>query len=161
MTARTPLDIAREDAVARFRSWLKSRNLPATPQRMAIADVVLGAERPLAADEVVARLSQRGPAPGTATVYRTIDSLIASGLVREEDRREGFRRFRAVRDDVSTTELLCTECGAVTPVEDPRAATHGDSIAGEHGFLPVRTRVVVYGRCAACQVRGPAQALGN
>ena len=85
----TGLDLARDESVERFRGWLKQRNLPPTPQRFAIAAVVLGAERPLSAEDVVDRLRTKGPAPGTATVYRTIDLLIDCGLVTEvEDRRE-------------------------------------------------------------------------
>ena len=98
----TALEIARDESLDRFRAWLKAQNLPATPQRLAIATVVLGADRPLAAEDVVEALRAQGPAPATATVYRTIDVLIECGLVLEEDRHEGFRRFHPVRYDVST-----------------------------------------------------------
>src|SRR5690348_14365664 len=82
----TALEVARDASVERFRDWLRQRHQPATPQRLAIARIVLGADEPLAADEVVERLRARGPAPGVATVYRTIDALVACGLVTEEDR---------------------------------------------------------------------------
>ncbi len=144
------LDLARDESVERFRAWLQGRGLPATPQRLAIARVVLGATEPLAADAVVARLRELGPAPGTATVYRTIDSLIECGLVLEEDRREGFRRFRAVRDDVSMEELLCTDCGGVQLVHEGPLSAHAADLARDRGFVAVRQRLVVYGRCAAC-----------
>jgi Fur family ferric uptake transcriptional regulator len=142
--------LARDESLERFRSWLKSRNLPATPQRLAIAAVVLGAQNPLAADEVVERLRAKGPAPGTATVYRTIDVLIECGLVLEEDNREGFRRFVPVRDDISADELLCTGCGSVTRENDAEVARRSAAIAGKHGFVAVRHRLVVYGLCAEC-----------
>jgi Fur family ferric uptake transcriptional regulator len=146
----TPLELARDESLERFRSWLKNKNLPATPQRLAIASIVLGADRALAADEVVERLRSVGPAPGTATVYRTIDVLIESGLVVEEDNREGFRRFVPIRDDISTNELLCTGCGSVTRVNDVQLGQRAEALATSNGFVAVRHRLVVYGLCAMC-----------
>lgn len=160
------LEIARDESLERFRSWLRSRNLPATPQRLAIATVVLGADQPLAAEDVVERLRAQGPAPSTATVYRTIDVLIECGLVLEEDRREGFRRFHAVRDDVSTEEFLCTVCGAVTPVRIDGAAA-GAAAAGaaaaaqKAGFVAVRHRLIIYGVCASCGAQRTASRHGQ
>lgn len=155
----TARDLARDESVNRFRAWLGERGLPATPQRIAIARVVLGAEAPLSAEEVVERLRAAGPAPGTATVYRTIDVLMQCGLVAEEDRREGFRRFRAQRDDVSTQSTLCTACGGVMELTNAAvdAAAHVamNAAADAAGFVAVRHRLVVYGLCAAC-ARGRA-----
>lgn len=145
------LELARDGSLERFKSWLKVQHQPATPQRLAIASVVLGAEQPLGADEVVDRLRAAGPAPGVATVYRTIDVLMACGLVVEEDNREGFRRFVPVRDDVSSDELLCTQCGEVARVSDAVVAERARMMSASQGFLAVRHRLVVYGRCAACQ----------
>ncbi len=153
----SPLELARDESVGRFRAWLHARGLPATPQRMAIATVVLGADRPLSADEVVEALRAQGPAPGTATVYRTIDVLVQSGLAVEEDRREGFRRFQPVRDDVSTEELLCTECGAVTATHVDGVGVGAASAARAIGFTPVRHRLVIYGMCAACSAARQSQ----
>lgn len=156
----TALDFARDESLDRFREWLKARHLPATPQRIAIASVVLGASEPLSAEQVVERLRAAGPAPGTATVYRTIDVLIESGLVAEQDHREGFRRFQPLRDDVSSEELLCTACGGVTHVHHGSLGAHAKSAAAEHHFVPVRHRLVVYGLCAACHATRDAAAQG-
>ena len=158
----TGLELARDESVERFRDWLKARNLPATPQRLTIAAVALGAERPLSAEDIVDRLRSSGPAPGTATVYRTVDLLIDCGLVTElEDRREGFRRFQPVRDDVSSNELLCTACGSVTSVDDDTVATRGRSLARANDFVPVRHRLVIYGMCATCRTAREANQAGG
>lgn len=150
----TGLELARDESVERFRDWLKARHLPATPQRLAIASLVLGAERPLSAEDLVDRLRTKGPAPGTATVYRTIDLLIDCGLVSElADRREGFRRFQPFRDDVSSNELLCTACGSVARVPDETVEARGRALARANDFVPVRHRLVVYGMCAACRAQ--------
>lgn len=85
-------------ALTAFKAFLRERNLPFTPQRLAIADVVLAADRHLSADEVIRGVRSRGAVAGAATVYRTIDLLVESGLVVERDFGEGFRRFEPARD---------------------------------------------------------------
>ena len=52
-----------------FRVFLREHNLPATAQRLAIADVVLGTDRHLSADDVARELRAHGARAGTATVY--------------------------------------------------------------------------------------------
>ncbi|MEA3247197.1 MAG: transcriptional repressor [Gemmatimonadota bacterium] len=152
----TPLEVARDAALEQFRSWLQANQQPATPQRMAIARVVLGADGALSAEETVERLRAQGPAPGVATVYRTIDLLVACGLAREEDRHEGFRRFRPLRGDSSFEELLCTSCGRVTAVTGSVDAASVAAAADAAGFVPVRHRLTIYGLCGECgRARNP------
>ena len=76
-----------------FRAYLRDHSLPVTAQRLAIADVVLGTEKHVSAEEVAAMLHERGGSAGTATVYRTLEVLVRSGLVVERDFGEGFKRF--------------------------------------------------------------------
>ena len=80
--------------------------------------------------------------------------MIDCGLITEvEDRREGFRRFHPVRDDLSANELLCTSCGGVTSVEDDTVGTRARTLSRANDFVPVRHRLVVYGMCATCCAR--------
>ena len=72
-----------------FRAFLRDHNLPVTAQRVAIAEVVLGSDRHLSAEEVAQEVSDKGAAAGTATVYRTLELLVRSGLVVERDFGEG------------------------------------------------------------------------
>ncbi len=157
----TPLEVARDAALERFRAWLDSRGQSATPQRLAVARAVLGAPSPVSAEDVVECLRAQGPAPGVATVYRALDALVSCGLAQEENRHEGFRRFRAVRDDEPSEELLCTRCGRLTVIAGGVAAGGLASAVRAAGFIPVRHRLTVYGLCGDCALvreRGGAPA---
>lgn len=147
----TGLDVARDESLTRFKDALAARRLPPTPQRIAVARIVLGAEKPLSAEDVAERLRQVGPAPGIATIYRTLDLIVDCGLATtSEDPREGFRRFAPLRDDISSTELLCTGCGAVEMIADEVTRPRLSALADALGFVTVRHRTVVYGHCARC-----------
>ena len=134
-----------------FRLYLREHNLPVTAQRLAIAEVVLGSDRHLSADEVEQELALRGAAAGTATVYRTLEVLVRSGLVVERDFGEGFKRFEPARDVPHHEHLLCTVCGTVTEFRDERLERMTTLIAEAHGYARQRHRLVIYGVCAECQ----------
>lgn len=145
-----------DDAVtAAFVRYLREHNLPVTAQRLAIADVLLSAEQHLSAEEIAAEVSARGRTVGTATVYRTIDTLLESGLIVERDFGEGFRRFESARDMPHHEHLVCTQCGKVEEFRDERLERMTTIVAESHGFARQRHRLVIHGICRDCQ-RGSA-----
>ena len=144
--------MAADDAVVdRFTSWLRDRGLPVTAQRVAIAEVLFNADRHLSAEEVAAELNGRGNTVGTATVYRTIDVLLESGLVVERDFGEGFRRFETARDVPQHEHLVCTGCGRVEEFRDDRIERIAGELAASRGFTLERHRLVIYGLCRSCR----------
>jgi Fur family ferric uptake transcriptional regulator len=134
-----------------FRAFLRERNLPLTAQRLAIADVVLGTQRHVSAEEVASMLEERGARAGTATVYRTLEVLVRSGLVVERDFGEGFKRFEAARGIPHHEHLLCSVCGRVTEFRDERLERMTTLLAEAHDFLRQRHRLVIYGLCGECR----------
>jgi Fur family ferric uptake transcriptional regulator len=139
---------------------MSERQLPLTPQRLAIADLLLNSDRHLSAEDVVAALARRGLKAGTATVYRTIDVLLESGFIVERNRGEGFRRFEANRGLPHHEQLLCTVCGSVAEFRDPALERMTHRVADAHDFERERHRLVIYGTCAACR-RASASAGGQ
>ena len=77
------IDGARQ--LEQFSRYLGDRGLPATRQRLAVAEVLCFFADHLSAEEVARLVRQGGTTVGTATVYRTLDLLVESGLVREHD----------------------------------------------------------------------------
>jgi Fur family transcriptional regulator, ferric uptake regulator len=148
--------VADHPLVGRFRSWLREHELPVTAQRLAVAEIVLASDRHLSAEDVTAELAARGMKAGTATVYRTLDVLVASGLVIERDFAEGSRRFEPAHEGERPAQLLCTSCGRVEEFRDDRLELLTAAAAESHGFLRERHRLVVYGVCHEC--REPANA---
>lgn len=141
-------------AVARFVAYLREQNLPVTAQRLAIAEALLTSERHLSAEEVAAEVARGGGRVGTATVYRTIDTLLASGLLVERDFGEGFRRFEPVRDVPHHEHLLCTVCGRVVEFRDERLERMTTLAAEARGYARQSHRLVIYGVCEGCQRTG-------
>jgi Fur family transcriptional regulator, ferric uptake regulator len=137
-----------------FRTFLREHNLPVTQQRLAIASVVFASDRHLSVDDVAKEIAADGENAGTATIYRTLDLLVKSGLVVERDFGEGFRRFETTRGIPHHEHLLCTVCGRVDEFRDERLERMTTIIAESHSYSRQRHRLVIYGVCAECQRSG-------
>jgi Fur family ferric uptake transcriptional regulator len=74
----------------RFRRYLRDHRQPVTRQRDLVAQAVfLSADHP-SVDGIRRALKERGEHVGTETVYRTLEVLLQSGMVRAQDFGEGF-----------------------------------------------------------------------
>jgi Fur family ferric uptake transcriptional regulator len=138
-----------------FRRYLRDQGLPVTQQREAIAEVVFNATGHLSVEEIEVRLRGEGERIGKATIYRTLEMLVKSGLVEEHDFGEGFKRYEHLFGQKPVREhLVCTECGKVTEIHSSELVRVQEEEARRHGFLPGRYRLQIYGLCAACQAAG-------
>ena len=142
-------------ALAAFRRFLSDRNLPATQQRLAVATVVLDAPDHLSADDVLRRVAKRGLDVGLATVYRTLDLLVSSGLVAERDFGEGFRRYEPVAPGQAHEHCICSSCGRVMELSNDRLERVIALVAEEVEFRPHHHHLEVFGLCRDCQQSNP------
>ena len=57
---------------------------------------------------------------GLATVYRTLDLLVTSGLVAQRDFGEGFKRYEPVPPGQAHEHCICSACGRVMEFSNDR-----------------------------------------
>jgi Fur family transcriptional regulator, ferric uptake regulator len=143
--------VHRDEVIEQFRAYLREHNLPVTAQRLAIADIILGSTSHLSAEEIMLELGARGAHAGTATVYRTLELLIRSGLAVERDFGEGFKRFQASHGIPHHEHLVCSICGRVVEIGDERLERMTMLIAEQHGFVRQGHRLIISGVCGQCR----------
>jgi len=138
-----------------FRRYLRDQGLPVTQQREVIAELVFSSPDHLSVEEIESRLRAKGERIGKATVYRTLEMLVRSGLVGEYDFGEGFKRYKHLFGQSQVREhLICTDCGKVSEVQSDGLTAQQEELARAHGFQAVRYRLEIYGLCADCQAAG-------
>jgi Fur family ferric uptake transcriptional regulator len=144
----------------RFRRYLRDHRQPVTRQRELIAEAVILSDDHLSADAVKRKLREKGLRVATATIYRTLDTLVASGLVKAHDFGEGFRRYEPMTGQTRHEHLICVRCGSVLEFSNEQLERMLPMIADEHLFQHQRHRVELFGVCRACQGRdlGPLRA---
>ena len=143
--------MANGDVIDDFRAYLREHNLPITAQRLAIADIILGSDNHLSAEDIMLELGARGATVGTATVYRTLEVLLRSGFIVERDFGEGFKRFEAARGIPNHEHLLCSLCGRLTEFRDERLERMTMLIAEQYGYTRQGHRLVITGICRDCR----------
>ena len=108
------------------------------------------------ASDVVRRLNDGGSVIGQATVYRTIERLSDSGVLRKYIVDGNTAACYQLSDSGECCHehfhLKCEKCGRLIHVrcdELSRIATH---IASDHGFSVDFSKTVFYGMCEECKV---------
>jgi Fur family ferric uptake transcriptional regulator len=139
------------ELVERFRRWLRDRRQPLTRQRDLVAGVIFASDQHLSADDVARVLRSRGEAVGTATIYRTLDTLVEAGFARAHDFGEGFRRYEPLEAGTPHGHLVCSRCGVVLEFKLDRLGRALPLLADEFDFLAERYRVEVHGTCRGCR----------
>jgi Fur family transcriptional regulator, ferric uptake regulator len=137
----------------RFRRHLREHHQPITRQRDLVAQVVLHSNDHLSVEAIRRELKDRGERVGLATVYRTLDLLMESGLVRAHEFGEGFRRYEPMAAHADHEHLICERCGQVVEFAHERLERMLPVLADEHGFQHRRHRVEIYGICRSCRQR--------
>ena len=121
-----------------------------TPQRRVVAEVLGGDHVHLSAETVHQRSQQRLPEISLATVYNTLNELVAMGEVLEVSTGAGPKRY-----DPNVREphhhLVCTSCGAVRDVFPAGAAGLRLDEAETEGFEVAGVEIVFRGRCSRCR----------
>jgi Fur family transcriptional regulator, ferric uptake regulator len=137
----------------RFLRYLRDHRLPVTRPRDFVAETVFLSDDHLSVDAIQRRLKERGVRVGTATVYRTLDVLVQSGLVRAHDFGEGYKRYEPMPAQAHHEHLVCVRCGRVVEFANERLERMLPIIADEHAFQHQRHRVEIYGVCRECRQR--------
>ncbi len=134
---------------------LRARGWRITPQRQAIALVLDGENLHLSAEGVVERARRILPGISMATVYNTLNELVAMGEVLEVSTGSGARLF-----DPNATHahhhLVCSACGEIHDVQADLGGRAPDML-DRHDFLVTGYSVVFNGLCQNCQARRAAE----
>ncbi len=146
-----------EKPVALLQRYLARQGLKSTRQRALIVETFLAAPGHLDVDDLLARVRARSPRVSAATVYRTMKLLTACGLAHAQNFGDGHTRYESAFRREHHDHLVCTVCGTIVEFENDRIESLQDQVARRHGFLVRDHRLELYGLCADCQVRAPAE----
>ena len=125
-------------------------NTQLTELRRTVLGLVLQAERPLTAYQLLDRLRQtrRGAVP--PTIYRALDFLVDNKLIHKVERLGAFVACEAGHHDHAAQFLICRVCGQVRELEDAAVQAALECAAKTHGFTASGTIVEIEGVCGTC-----------
>ncbi|MBJ7280520.1 MAG: transcriptional repressor [Rhodoluna sp.] len=127
-----------DSAPARRQTWQKESVLHALSQAQGF----------VSAQQLHRQLAQHGSAIGLATVYRTLNTLVADGLA-DSLVNAGETLFRDCSKD-HHHHLICNGCGIAVELEAEQAEAWASKVASEHGFTDVSHTIDIFGLCQKC-----------
>ena len=142
-----------------FQDYLRSKHLHYTPQRLAILNLLLAAERHLSTDDIYAALKSRGI--GKVTVFRTLKMLEECRLVERVTVPNQRPRYEVKAERPHHDHLVCVECGGIMEVQWPEVELAQERTARKNGFIILYHRHELFGRCKECAQRGPSAIPNN
>lgn len=91
---------------------------------------------------------------GLTTVYRHLDRLTGSGIVRKyfvgDDSSACYQYIADCADCAEHFHLKCEGCGTLVHLRCDMLDGILEHVHEEHSFLIDRTKVIFYGKCADC-----------
>ncbi len=121
-----------------------------TRQRTAVSSALGQAQEFISAQELHARLRERGDSVGLATVYRTLQHLTEDGevdVLRTADGESVYRRCSSGHHH----HLVCRNCRKTVEVDSVAVERWARRIGEENGFADVDHVVEVFGTCSDCE----------
>ena len=129
---------------------LRAKGRRVTRQRRLIWDALSAdPERHMSADDVVTAVRAELPRVNPSTVYRTLDLLVAEGLLRRTD-LGSERAFYEVAHEHPHHHVVCESCGAVAHFHDELLAGARERIAAATGYTLGEGEITLFGLCPRC-----------
>ncbi len=143
-----------EKETARFREFLMGQGLKMTGERESLLREIFADHYHFEADELLFKLKEKNIKTSRATVYRTLDLLVRSGLVRRVHLGEDHYHYERVTKNSHHDHLICTTCGGVIEFHDPRLEERQLEICRRKKFTPTFHNLQILGLCDRCRRKG-------
>ena len=122
-----------------------------TKQRLLVLETLAAEPHDATAQEIHARLRERGEKVGLATVYRALAVLKERDVVDELAHRTGESCYRLCSPG-HHHHLVCSECHRVVELAECGLDEWLAAAAAREGFVATAHRVEVVGLCDGCRV---------
>lgn len=135
-----------------FLKYLSSHKLKLTRTRRLIFEEIFSTKEVHPnAFEIYQRLKKKGKKISLATIYRTLNLLVKSGLVSEIDLGEDHSHYEPEIVKSAHGHLVCISCGRVQEFSDDKVLSMLNKIGQESRFKTDKFSIQVFGHCKSCQ----------
>jgi Fur family ferric uptake transcriptional regulator len=134
-----------------FVKYLDSRNLKLTRERKAVLEEIFLHPGHLEAEELAHTLRRKKIRASRATIYRTLELLVDSGIVRKVDLGHGHSHYEHVFGHTHHEHMVCLKCGKVIEFSDKRLESSLKNLCEKAGFEHCSHYFQVFGYCKDCQ----------
>jgi Fur family ferric uptake transcriptional regulator len=142
--------------VSRFRKYLENQGQKLTGERESLLREIFSIHYHFEADELLFKMKEKGVKISRATVYRTLELMVKSGMVRRVHLGEDHYHYEHVGSGKNAhhDHLICTTCGDVIEFHDPALEARQIEICERKKFTPTFHNLQILGVCDHCRRKG-------
>lgn len=139
------------DGRALFDLYLESRNLKNTTERRTIlSEIAEMDDHHFSADDLLVRFRNKGVSISRATIYRTLDHLVQSGLVRQLSLGRKHLLYESSFTRRHHEHLICLVCGSVIEFANDEVERLLEEVCRRKHFTSDRHSLQILGTCRTC-----------
>ena len=142
-----------EQVVREVEQHCRQRKLRLTPTRRRVLELVLAADGPVKAYDLLDQLKSEQPGAAPPTIYRALDFLLENDFIHRLETLNAFVSCFHPHESHQGQFLICEHCQSVTEIHDDGLAEQLTEAARRHEFEPSRQVLEIYGRCCDCRDR--------
>lgn len=159
LTAPAPVrrfvPVSNDAAREKFKSYLSTKGLRVTKQRLAIFEAAFSQPDHFTAEELLDHARAIDRSVSRATVYRTLPTMTESALLREVDIGKNLKYYHPNIDNNSqVAQVICLDCDKIFEISAPFMEWYGSSVSTKLGLTPVTQRLQVSARCNTLKATG-------
>ena len=140
-----------KNEVRKFQQFIQKQNLLWSTEREIISKQVFANNFHFTADELFIQLNQNGKNISRATVYRTLDLLVKSGLVENTQLQSGAYIYEHTKDEIHHDHLICNICGKIIEFHSDIIEEIQEKVCKENEFLMIGHTLRICGICKECR----------
>jgi Fur family ferric uptake transcriptional regulator len=125
-----------------------------TGPRQALAELIADQDGHFTAAELVAAARGRQPGIGRATVFRTLEVLVALGAIERLDLPGGEHAYVGC-EPAHHHHVVCSRCGRTSEIRDADLRQVVRRVAQQTGYRVDEHRLELFGLCPACLAGEP------